>query len=63
MMNILMNKIGMEIDEDTAMSSLWIFDNILRCIKQNNDDNNSIASIGEYIDIIWMYYCISNVYI
>lgn len=66
-MNILMNEIGMEIDEDTAISSLWIFDNILRSVKQQNDnkldDNNNIASIGEYIEILFGCIIVYQMYI
>eukprot|EP01083_Nonionella_stella_P031064 85087_1 len=58
MMNILMNDIGMEIDEDTGMSSLWIFDNVLRCCKDND-----IVSIGEYIELLFGCIIVYQMYI
>ena len=61
MINILMNDIGMVIDEDTAISSLWIFDNILKCCKLSNDD--WMASIGEYIEILFGCIIVYQMYI
>merc|ERR1712154_276421 len=66
MINILMNEIGMEIDEDTAISSLWIFDNILRCCNDKEGDDakyNVIVSIGEYIEILFGCIIVYQMYI
>ncbi len=61
MMNILMNDICMDIDEDTAISSLWLFDNILRCCKNNNGNIND--NLGDYIEILFGCIIVYQMYI
>jgi len=63
MMNILMNDIGMSIDEDTAISSLWIFDNILKCCKLSNDLDDWMNSMGEYLEILFGCIIVYQMYI
>merc|ERR1711933_111817 len=46
---------------DTAISSLWIFDNILKCCKLSNDD--WMTSIGEYLEILFGCIIVYQMYI
>jgi len=58
MMNVLINDIGMEIDEHTAISSVWLFDNISRFCHKDEDD-----SVDEYLEILFGCIIVYQMYI
>jgi len=64
LLNVLMNDLGMDIDEQTATSSLWIFDNILRCCKQNgSEEQGTDIPIAEYLEMLFGCIIVYQMYI